>query len=127
MPLLFGFYSALSYSIELRRAPWMLWVKDLSQPDYVFHNIPVLAILMAISMIVQQKLTPTANVDPAQAKMMMIMPLMFTFMFLFYSSGLALYWLTSNVLGVVQQFFINKYWSPQAEAKVRRPNESRGT
>ena len=51
--------------------------------------------------------------------MMMIMPLMFTFMFLFYSSGLALYWLTSNVVGIGQQVFINKYWSPQAEAKLR--------
>ena len=129
MPLLFGFYSALSYSIELRRAPWMLWVKDLSQPDYILHNIPVLAILMAISMFVQQKLTPTTNVDPAQARMMMIMPLMFTFMFWSQSSGLVLYWLTSNVIGIVQQIFINKYWSPQAEAKLTartKPKEARG-
>jgi YidC/Oxa1 family membrane protein insertase len=114
MPLLFGFYSALSYSIELRRAPWILWIKDLSQYD-PYYVIPV---LMAVAMIIQQKLTPTANVDPAQAKMMMIMPLMFTFMFLWYSSGLALYWFTSNVIGVVQQVFINKYWSPHAEAKL---------
>ena len=130
MPLLFGFYSALSYSIELRRAPWMLWVKDLSQPDYVFHNIPVLAILMAISMFVQQKLTPTTNVDPAQAKMMMIMPFMFTFMFWSQSSGLVLYWLTSNVIGIIQQVFINKYWSPHAEAKLtarNSPKEARGS
>ena len=118
MPLLFGFYSALSYSIELRRAPWMLWVKDLSQPDYILHNIPILAILMAISMFIQQRLTPTTNVDPAQAKMMMIMPLMFTFMFWSQSSGLVLYWLTSNVIGIIQQIFINKYWSPHAEAKL---------
>jgi len=118
MPLLFGFYSALSYSIELRRAPWMLWVKDLSQPDYILHNIPVLAILMAISMFIQQKMTPTTNVDPAQAKMMMVMPLMFTFMFWSQSSGLVLYWLTSNVMGIIQQVFINKYWSPHAESKL---------
>jgi YidC/Oxa1 family membrane protein insertase len=128
MPLLFGFYSALSYSIELRRAPWMLWVKDLSQPDYILHNIPVLAILMAISMFIQQRLTPTTNVDPAQAKMMMIMPLMFTFMFWSQSSGLVLYWLTSNVIGIIQQIFINKYWSPHAEAKLgarTKPKEAR--
>src|SRR5262249_42699534 len=118
MPLLFGFYSALSYSIELRRAPWMLWVRDLSQPDYILHNIPVLAILMAISMFIQQRLTPTTNLDQAQAKMMMIMPLMFTFMFWSQSSGLVLYWLTSNVIGIIQQIFINKYWSPHAEAKL---------
>jgi YidC/Oxa1 family membrane protein insertase len=128
MPLLFGFYSALSYSIELRRAPWMLWVKDLSQPDYILHNIPVLAILMAISMFIQQKMTPTTNVDPAQAKMMMIMPLMFTFMFWSQSSGLVLYWLTSNVIGIIQQIFINKYWSPHAEGKLSartKPKEAR--
>jgi len=129
MPLLFGFYSALSYSIELRRAPWMLWVNDLSQPDYVFHSVPILAILMAISMFVQQKLTPTTNVDPAQAKMMMIMPVMFTFMFWSQSSGLVLYWLTSNVIGIIQQVFINKYWSPHAEGKLsaRSPKEARGS
>ncbi len=134
MPLLFGFYSALSYSIELRRAPWMLWVKDLSQPDYILqigsYSIPVLAILMAISMFVQQKMTPTANVDPAQAKMMTIMPLMFTFMFWSQSSGLVLYWLTSNVIGIIQQVVINKYWSPHAEAKLsarNSPKEARGS
>ena len=125
MPLLFGFYSALSYSIELRRAPWIFWIKDLSQYDPYY----VIPIMMAVAMVIQQKLTPTANVDPAQAKMMMIMPVLFTFMFLYYSSGLALYWLTSNVIGIVQQVFINKYWSPHAEAKLndRKPKEARGT
>lgn len=126
MPLLFGFYSALSYSIELRRAPWIFWIKDLSQFD-PYYMIPI---LMAVAMIVQQKLTPTANVDPAQAKMMMIMPIMFTFIFLSYPSGTGLYWLTSNVIGIGQQVFINKYWSPQAEAKLRaraKPNEKLGT
>jgi YidC/Oxa1 family membrane protein insertase len=125
MPLLFGFYSALAYSIELRRAPWILWIKDLSQYDPYY----VIPILMAVAMIIQQKLTPTANVDPAQAKMMMLMPLMMTFMFLFYSSGLALYWLTGSVIGIAQQVFINKYWSPQAEAKLNtrtRSDEPRG-
>ena len=125
MPLLFGFYSALAYSIELRRAPWMLWVQDLSQPDYVFHTIPVLALIMAVSMFIQQRLTPTTNVDPAQAKMMMVMPVMFTFMFWSQSSGLVLYWLTSNVIGIVQQIFINKYWSPHAEAKLGARKEAR--
>jgi len=107
----------------------MLWVKDLSQPDYVFGTIPILAILMAVSMFIQQKMTPTTNVDPAQARMMMIMPVMFIFMFWSQSSGLVLYWLTSNVMGIVQQVFINKYWSPHAEAKLRagpKPKEARG-
>jgi YidC/Oxa1 family membrane protein insertase len=115
MPLLLGFYSALAYSIELRRAPWILWIKDLSQPDPYY----VIPILMAIAMIIQQKLTPTANVDPAQARMMMLMPIVMTFMFLLVSSGLALYWLTGSVVGVAQQVFINRYWSPRAEARIK--------
>lgn len=126
MPFLFGFYSALAYSIELRRAPWLLWIKDLSQYDPFY----VLPILMAVAMIVQQKLTPTANLDPAQARMMMLMPIVMTFMFLRVSSGLALYWLTGSVVGVGQQIFMNKYWSPQAEAKLKvrsRPNEPRSS
>jgi YidC/Oxa1 family membrane protein insertase len=86
---------------------------------------------MAVAMFVQQKLTPTANVDPAQAKMMMVMPLVFSFMFINYGSGLALYWLTGSIIGLGQQIFINKYWSPQTEAKLRaqkpRPKEQQGT
>src|SRR5215467_1212891 len=126
MPLLFGFYAALAYSIELRRAPWIFWINDLSQPDPYY----VIPIAMAVAMFLQQKLTPTANVDPAQAKMMMIMPLVFTFMFLSYGSGLALYWLTGSIIGLGQQVFINKYWSPQTDAKLRtqaRPKEQQGT
>jgi YidC/Oxa1 family membrane protein insertase len=124
MPLLFGFYSALAYSIELRRAPWIFWIKDLSQADPYY----VIPILMAVAMIIQQKLTPTANMDPAQARMMMLMPIMMTFLFLAYASGLALYWLTGSVIGVAQQVFINKYWSPRAEGKLTRsrPSEPRG-
>jgi YidC/Oxa1 family membrane protein insertase len=116
MPVFFGLYSMLSVSIELRGAPWIFWIRDLSQPEHLF--IPVLPVLMAVSMIIQQKMTPT-TVDPAQAKMMMIMPLMFLFMFLWVQSGLTLYWLTSNMVGIGQQFFINKYWSPRADSKVR--------
>jgi YidC/Oxa1 family membrane protein insertase len=116
MPLLFGFYSALAYSIELRQAPWIFWIKDLSRYDPYY----VIPILMAVAMIAQQKLTPTANLDPIQAKMMLLMPVMMTFLFLWYSSGLALYWLTGSVVGVAQQVFINKYWTPQAEAKLAR-------
>ena len=117
MPVLFGFYSALYYSIELRRAPF-LWIDDLSQADFIFGFVPLLPILMAISMVVMQKLTPT-TVDPAQAKMMMIMPLMFTVLFIYQSAGLVLYWLTSNVAGIAQQVFINKYWAPPAAAKSK--------
>jgi YidC/Oxa1 family membrane protein insertase len=126
MPLFFGFYSALAYSIELRRAPWILWIKDLSQYDPYY----VIPILMAVAMIVQQKLTPTANVDPAQAKMMLLMPVMMIFLFLSYSSGLSLYWFTGSVVGIARQVAINKYWSPQAEAKINsraKSSEPRNT
>ena len=112
MPFLFAFWKMLSVSIELRQAPWMLWIKDLSQHDPYF----VMPILMAVSMIVMQKMTPT-TVDPAQAKMMMLMPLMFTVMFLWSQSGLMLYWLTSNAVGIAQQVVINKYWPPSDTSK----------
>ena len=122
MPVLFGFYSMLSVSIELRRAPWALWISDLSQHDPYY----ITPILMAVSMFVMQKMTPT-TVDPAQAKVMMIMPLMLTVMFLWVQSGLMLYWLTSNIVGIGQQVFINKYWSPRSEARLQsrhRPREA---
>lgn len=113
MPVFIGLYSMLSISIELRRAPWMLWIKDLSQPDPLY----ILPILFALSMVVMQKMTPT-TVDPAQAKIMMIMPVMFAVMFLRAQSGLTLYWLAGNLVGIAQQVFINKYWSPHADAKL---------
>jgi YidC/Oxa1 family membrane protein insertase len=114
MPFLYAFYNMLSVSIELRQAPWILWIRDLSQHDPTY----IMPILMAVSMIVTQKMTPT-TVDPAQAKIMMIMPLMLTAMFLWVQSGLMLYWLTSNVVGIGQQIFINKYWAPQAAHKSK--------
>jgi YidC/Oxa1 family membrane protein insertase len=115
MPVLFGFYNALNYAIELRRAPWILWINDLSRHDPYF----ILPILMAVSMIVMTKLSPT-TVDPAQAKIMMIMPVMMTVLFIYVSSGLVLYWLMSNVAGIGQQVFINKYWAPpETKAQIR--------
>src|SRR5205814_9680182 len=110
----FAFLKILQVSIELRGAPWALWIHDLSQPDPFY----ILPILMAVTMLITQKMTPT-TVDPAQAKMMMIMPIMFTALFLFAKSGLVLYWLTGNVVGIGQQFVINKYWAPPATVKKR--------
>ena len=116
MPFLFAFYTMLRVSIELRGAPWIFWIKDLS----IYDPYYIMPILMAVSMLITQKMTPaTAMVDPAQAKMMMIMPLMFTVLFLWAASGLMLYWLTSNVIGIGQQFFINKYWVPKIEASSK--------
>ena len=113
MPVMLAFYKMLSVSIELRQAPWILWVHDLSRPD-PYYIIPI---LMAIAMVIGQKMTPT-TVDPAQAKMMMIMPLMMTFFFLWVQSGLTLYWLTSNLVGIGQQWFIRKYWSGDTPGKT---------
>jgi YidC/Oxa1 family membrane protein insertase len=115
MPFLYAIYKMLAVTIELRQAPWLLWITDLSQPD----RLHIMPLLMAGTMILQQKTTPTA-VDPAQARMMMIMPLMLVFLFWSSQSGLMLYWLTSNVVGIGQQFFINKYWGPAAPVAQKK-------
>jgi YidC/Oxa1 family membrane protein insertase len=102
-------------TIELRHAPFMLWITDLSAPDRLFigidipylGGIPVLTLLMGASMFLQQKMTPTAA-DPTQAKMMMFLPVIFTFMFLNFASGLVLYWFINNLLSIGQQYFINR-------------------
>ena len=111
MPFFIAFYNLLSVAIELRHAPFMLWITDLSAADHTY----VLPILMTLSMVVMQKMTPTPSADPVQAKMMMAMPVFFGFMLAFTSSGLVLYWLTSNVVGIGQQYFLNKF-GPNASA-----------
>jgi YidC/Oxa1 family membrane protein insertase len=96
-PLLFAFYALLQYSIELRQAPFIGWIHDLSTKDPYY----ILPIVMGITMFVSQKMTPMApSTDPAQAKMMMVMPLVFTFLFFSYSSGLNLYFLCSNIFQI---------------------------
>lgn len=119
IPVFFALYKALMFSIELRHAPFILWIKDLSAPDALFGVIPKdlpllggmpigpLPLLMGATMVVQQKMTPS-NMDPAQAKMMMALPFVFTFMFLNFPSGLVLYWLVNNILTIAQQAYINK-------------------
>ena len=94
MPILFAFYAMLSVSIEIRGQSFGLWIHDLSQHD-PYYITPV---LMGLSMLWQQKLTPMA--DPQQAKIMMITPIMFLFFFLWAPSGLVIYWLVSNLLGI---------------------------
>jgi len=102
IPFFFALYKVLLVAVELRGAPFMLWIHDLSAKDPYY----VLPIVMGLTMLLQQKMTPT-SADPKQAKIMMFMPIVFTFMFLNFSSGLVLYWLMSNVLSIVQQFFVN--------------------
>ena len=117
LPFLYGFYNVLTSAIEMRHAPWIGWIKDLSAPDK-FHMfgfpLPILPTVMIITMFIMQKMTPMATADPAQQRMMMIMPLVFGIMFYNFASGLVLFWLTGNLVGIAQQAFINKLM-PRAE------------
>ncbi len=103
-PVLLAFYSLLSESIELRNAPFIWWIHDLAAPDPYY----VTPILMGASQMVQQKMMPMTGADPVQAKMMMFMPILFTFMFITSPAGLALYWFASNVLVIGQQVLTNR-------------------
>ena len=119
IPVFIALYWVLLSSVELRGAPWILWVHDLSLPDTSisdvlgltqFFPIGILPIVMAISMFVQTKLNPTPP-DPIQAKVMMYMPIMFSIMFFFFPSGLVLYWVVNNLLSIAQQWQINQMFS----------------
>ena len=103
IPVFMALYWVLQSSVEIRNAPWIGWIHDLSVPDPFF----ILPLLMTLSSLLQTALNP-APPDPMQAKMMWIMPLMFSVMFFFFPSGLVLYWLTNNILSIAQQWIINK-------------------
>jgi len=119
IPVFFALYRMLYETIELRHAPFLFWIKDLSAPDRLFHfafsipfmdppyGIPVLTIIMGATMFIQQKMTPAVG-DPTQAKMMMILPFVFTVIFVNFSAGLVLYWLINNVLSILQQYSISR-------------------
>ena len=119
IPVFFALYRMLDQAIELRHAPFIGWINDLSAPDRLFHfdfsipfmeppyGIPVLTLIMGATMFWQQKMTPPAG-DPTQAKMMLLMPVVFTFIFINFSSGLVLYWLVNNVLSIGQQYYTQK-------------------
>ncbi len=98
IPIFFAFYATLNNAYELRGAPWILWIKDLGVHDPYY----VLPILMGGGMLLQQKMT-TAPADPAQARMMLIMPVMFTFMFLKLPAGLVLYWVVNSLVTIAVQ------------------------
>jgi YidC/Oxa1 family membrane protein insertase len=113
-PVLFAFYAFLSQAIELRGAPWVLWIHDLSRHDPYY----VTPLLMAASQFVQSRMMPSTG-DPQQQKMMMFMPLMFLVFFLWAPSGLVLYWLCSNLWAIGQQYFTNRLLDSAAPAKAR--------
>jgi YidC/Oxa1 family membrane protein insertase len=105
LPILWGFYGLLSRAIELRGAPFILWIHDLSDKDPTY----VLPVLMTATMFIQTYITPSTG-DPAQRKMFLIMPLVFGFLFKDFPSGLVLYWLVQNTLTIIQQAIMNKWW-----------------
>jgi YidC/Oxa1 family membrane protein insertase len=120
LPVLFAFYSLLSQAVELRGANFGWWIKDLSERDPLY----ITPVLMAVTMFWQQKMTPS-TADPAQQRIMMMMPLMFGVMFLAAPSGLVLYWFVGNLFAIGQQYFTNWWIGPPAVATVRPPAERR--
>lgn len=115
IPIFFAIYRVLLNAIELKAAPWILWIHDLSVMDPYF----VLPILMGVTMFLQQKLTPTTFSDPMQEKIMKFLPLIFTFFFVTFPAGLTLYWFVNNVCSVIQQVFVNKLFEKHKKAEVK--------
>jgi YidC/Oxa1 family membrane protein insertase len=127
LPVFIGLYEALLNAVELRHAPFILWIKDLSAPDclpiswmpqlpYIHcHGLPVLVLLMGISAYLQQMMTPTQP-DPNQQRMMMLSPLIFTIFLVNFPAGLSVYYFASNMLGVIQQFVLNREFKQYAPA-----------
>ena len=103
IPVFIALYNALQNTIEMRHAPFFLWIQDLSAKDPIY----ITPLIMGATMVIQQKMTPTAA-DPAQAKMFLLMPVMFTFLFLNFPSGLVLYWMVNNILSIAHQYYLNK-------------------
>jgi len=114
IPVFISLYWVLLASVEMRDAPWILWIKDLASPDALFGTVPfihmpigLLPLLMAATMFIQTKLNPTPP-DPMQAKLMLWMPLVFSLMFFYFPSGLVLYWLVNNLFSIAQQWVITR-------------------
>jgi YidC/Oxa1 family membrane protein insertase len=108
IPFFIALFNILYTAIELRQAPFVGWIKDLSVQDPYY----VLPILMGVTMFVQQKMQPT-TMDPRQAKIMLMLPIIFTFFFLAFPAGLVLYWMTNNILTILQQYVTLRYYRPQ--------------
>lgn len=104
MPVFVALFNILYMTIDLRQAPFFLWITDLSAQDPYY----VLPIIMGISMVIQQKIMPT-TMDPTQAKIMLLLPAFMTLLFLSFPAGLVLYWLTNNVITITQQFVTDRY------------------
>jgi len=103
IPVFIGLYNTLLYAIELRHSPFFWWIQDLSAKDPYY----ITPIIMGATQFIQQKMTPTVG-DPMQAKIMLLMPVVFTFIFLNFPAGLVIYWLLNNILSIGQQYYINR-------------------
>jgi YidC/Oxa1 family membrane protein insertase len=121
LPVLIAFYSMLSVAVELRGAPFILWIRDLSSYDPLY----ITPILMGATQFIQTKMTPQTGADPMQQKMMLFLPIVFTGMFIFMPSGLVLYWTASNIWTIGQQVVTNKLIGPPAPRTIRPPAERR--
>ena len=120
MPFFLAFYWVLLESVEMRQAPFALWITDLSSRDPYF----ILPLIMGAAMLFQQRLNP-APADPVQAKVMQIMPIMFTGFFAFFPSGLVLYWVTNTLLSIAQQWYINKVVHEEAAARSGKKSKDK--
>ncbi len=116
IPVFIALYWVLLSAVELRQAPWILWIKDLSAPDPFF----VLPVIYAITAYLQVKLSPTPITDPVQAKVMQIMPIAFSVLFVFFPAGLVLYWLVNNLLQILQQWHMNRLLEKEAAVKAAK-------
>jgi YidC/Oxa1 family membrane protein insertase len=122
LPFLIAYYTVLGVAIEMRGASW-LWVHDLSQAETL--AIRVLPVLLVVTQFVQQKMTPSPGIDPAQQKMMLFMPLVMGYMFYYQSAGLVLYWLTGGVVGIALQWLLNRGAPPQAVVVPSPPQKKK--
>lgn len=116
MPVFISLYWMIMESVQLRHAPFILWIEDLSVKDPYF----ILPLIMGLTMFIQQKLNPKPA-DPTQAKVMQMMPIFFTFLFMVFPAGLVLYWVVNNTLSITQQYIITRRIEAEAEAKTRTP------
>jgi len=114
IPVFYAIYRLLLNSVELQGAPWLLWVNDLSRMDQYY----ILPILMGASMFLQQRMTPNNFTDPMQEKIMKYLPVIFTFFFLNFPSGLVLYWFVNNLFSILQQFIVNQQFQNQKDAQA---------
>ena len=114
IPVFFAIYRVLLNAVELQGAPWILWIDDLSRMDDFY----IMPLLMGASMFLQQRMTPNNFTDPMQEKVMKYLPVIFTFFFITFPSGLVLYWFVNNLFSILQQFIVNQQFKNAKDVAV---------